>query len=181
MYFFVKLEKSMLEGIEAILLQFTVPDETWLYLNLNDLHVTESPHSERALQVLPFISSAGKRRMTILEMTTAIIEAAHDRRVKGLVIASNPSMIEHRAVITGEVIESHLGMAAISEIQDAVKAFVRIKRLQRMNEDPPIEPNMGIPFSIPELPGLAGQYEPCRDVVIAISDNYCTNTLGRMD
>ena len=87
------IEESVTGGIQAILEQFTVPDKTWIYLNLNDLHVTESPHSDRALQILPFVRSAGKRRMTVLELISTLAAAAADPRVKGLVLAFNDSML----------------------------------------------------------------------------------------
>jgi hypothetical protein len=176
-------EDSVMGGMLAVLEQFTVPDNTWLYLNLNDLHITESPHSERALQILPFVSSAGKRRMTVLELTTTLAAAAADPRVKGLILAFNDSMIEHRAILTGEVIESSLGMGAMTEIQNAIGNFRMAKRSQRMQEkgeDEVVEP----PFMHFDPPGgqepvWIGQplppYHPSQDVVIAISDKYCTD------
>jgi hypothetical protein len=82
-YGVVQIDSSLKETIHAVQRQFTVPERTWLYLNLNDLHITESPHSEKALQLMPFVSSAGKRRMTVLEITTTLRSAAADPRVKG--------------------------------------------------------------------------------------------------
>ena len=166
-YAISKADLSMKESIEAILTQFTVPENTWLYLNLNDLHITESPHSDRALQILPFVSSTGKRRMTVLEMTSTIIDASHDPRVKGLVMAFNPSMIEHRAVLTGEIIESHLGMGALSEIGRSLQFFADAKRMQRKAETPTIEPRR-----TDGERGLVEDYHVSKDVVIAIADNY---------
>jgi len=164
-----KADVSMKDSIEAILAQFTVPENTWLYLNLNELHITDSPHSERALQLLPFVSSQGKRRMTILEITSTLIDAGNDPHVKGLVLAFNPSMIEHRAVLTGEVIESHLGMGALNEIGRAIKFFADIKRIQRKNETPKLEPKLE---NLDE-PETWKQYQVAQDVIVAIADNYC--------
>jgi hypothetical protein len=150
------MEDSVTGGIHAILEQFTVPDKTWIYLNLNDLHVTESPHSDRALQILPFVSSAGKRRMT---------------------------MIEHRAILTGEVIESSLGMGAMTELQNAIGNFRMLKRAQRLQEkgeDEIVEPPF-MNFNPPraDQPVWTGEplppYHPSQDVVIAVSDKYCTD------
>ena len=181
-------ERIMRESVQALLTQFTVPDNTWIYLNLNDLHVTESPHSDRALQIVPFVSSAGKRRMTVLEMTTTITQAAADPRVKGLILAFNESMIEHRAIITGETIESHLGMGVLNELQSAIGIFriaKRAQRLQQKKEGEHVEPPIGEwPASAltsgkkggneeDALVGVEG-YHPSQDVVVAIADNYCT-------
>jgi hypothetical protein len=179
----------MRESIEAVLAQFIVPENTWLYLNLNDLHVTESPHSDRALQIVPFVSSAGKRRMTVLEMTTMITQAAADPRVKGLILAFNDSMIEHRAILTGEVIESHLGMGVLNELQNAIGLFRIAKRNQRFQgkaEDERVEPEIkniqelliasriGKPTEKEvEIITATKKYHPSEDVVLAIADNYC--------
>jgi hypothetical protein len=172
------VEETAKEGVEAILEQFTVPDNTWIYLNLNDLHVTESPHSERALQILPFVSSAGKRRMTVLEMCTALSTASADPHVKGLVLAFNDSMIEHRAILTGEVIESHLGMGVLEELQKAIGHFRMEKRAQRMLEKDEfgiVEPEwVKFPHQVNEE-GVPG-YHPTQDVVIAVADKYCTRS-----
>lgn len=180
----VRIDLSMKESIEAILTQFTVPDNTWLYLNLNDLHITDSPHSERALQIVPFVSSTGKRRMTTLEIATAIFEAARDPRVKGLVLAFNQSMIEHRSILTGEMVESHLGMGVLHELHEALMFFAQAKRLQRKDETPSIEPNYTTDSpeesDIRVISDTDGErsvvYQPSRDVIIAISDNYSINT-----
>ena len=179
-------DEAMRESVQAILSQFTVQENTWLYLNLNDLHVTESPHSERALQILPFVSSAGKRRMTVLEMTTTIAQAASDPRVKGLILAFNESMIEHRAILTGEVIESHLGMGVLNELQNAIGTFRMAKRMQRMQqkkEGEHVEPQFeGVEYAVSVASQEQGEgkerttvdkYHPSQDVVIAVADNYC--------
>jgi hypothetical protein len=180
LYGVAKLDLSLKESIEAILTQFTIPDNTWLYLNLNDLHITDSPHSERGLQIVPFVSSTGKRRMTVLEISTTISEAALDPRVKGLVLSFNQSMIEHRSILTGEMIESHLGMGVIHELHEALMFFAQAKRLQRKDEKPSIEPDYAT--DIPEESDIrvindsenerSVEYQPSRDVIIAISDNY---------
>jgi hypothetical protein len=185
-YAITKTDVTLKESIEAILAQFTVPENTWLYLNLNDLHITDSPHSERALQLVPFVSATGKRRMTVLEMTSTILDAAHDPRVKGLVLAFNQSMIEHRAVLTGDVVESHLGMGALNELGRALKYFADVKKMQRGIESSSVESTPAIQnfpdedtkkseTSTPEekieniLP-----FDLSQDVIIAIADNYCT-------
>lgn len=182
LYLLALIDEALAGGVEAALDQFTVPDNTWIYLNLNDLHVTESPHSERALQLLPFVSSAGKRRMTVFEMTVSLATAAADPRVKGLVLAFNDSMIDHRAILTGEVIESHLGMGVMTELQKAIGNFRIQKRAQRMAEkgenevvEPPYlqintEATQGFVKFGENLP----DYHPSQDVVIAVSDKYCT-------
>ena len=172
-----RIDLTMGDSIDAVLAQFTVPDNTWLYLNLNDLHVTDSPHSDRALQIVPFVSSSGKRRMTVLEMTTTIMEAAADPRVKGMVLSFNQSMTEHRAIVTGEVIESHLGMGVLSEITEALKFFAAVKRMQRQGESPGIEPHTFVDKKTGRqiIKGEEGrEYHPSQDVIIAVSDNYGT-------
>ena len=185
LYMLSLIEESVTGGIHAILEQFTVPDKTWIYLNLNDLHVTESPHSDRALQILPFVSSAGKRRMTVLELISTLAAAAADPRVKGLVLAFNDSMIEHRAILTGEVIESSLGMGTMTELQNAIGNFRMLKRAQRMQEigeDEIVEPPF-MNFNPPraDQPVWTGEplppYHPSQDVVIAVSDKYCTDPI----
>jgi len=187
-YLYTIADETMGQSIQAILAQFTVPDNTWLYLNLNDLHITESPHSERALQIVPFVSSAGKRRMTVLEMITTITQAAADPRVKGLILAFNESMIEHRSILTGEVIESHLGMGVLNELQNAIGTFriaKRAQRLQQKKEGEVVEPQFQGSCSLKVSDRKLGEkeestvvevvdnYHPSQDVVIAIADNYC--------
>ena len=175
------IDDAIGDSIDAILAQFTVPDNTWLYLNLNDLHVTDSPHSDRALQIVPFVSSAGKRRMTVLEMTTTIMEAAADPRVKGMVLSFNQSMIEHRAIVTGEVIESHLGMGVMTEITYALKYFATVKRMQRQGENPGIEPATYVDEKTGHqiIKGDEGRdYHPSQDVIIAVADNYGTSLVA---
>jgi hypothetical protein len=191
-YLYTIADETMGQSIQAILAQFTVPDNTWLYLNLNDLHITESPHSERALQIVPFVSSAGKRRMTVLEMITTITQAAADPRVKGLILAFNESMIEHRSILTGEVIESHLGMGVLNELQNAIGTFriaKRAQRLQQKKEGEVVEPQFQGSCSLKVSDRKLGEkeesavvevvdnYHPSQDVVIAIADNYCKCTL----
>jgi hypothetical protein len=127
---FESVDNYFKDNIQAIRTQFTVPENTWLYLNLNDLHIVDSPHSERALQVVPFVSSAGKRRMTMLELTTSIQDAAMDPKVRGLVLSFNDSIAEHRSVLTGEVIESSLGYGKMEELQAAIDKFARAKQVQ---------------------------------------------------
>jgi hypothetical protein len=185
-YIFSITERTVKDSIKAIVGQFTVPDDTWIYLNLNDLHVTDSPHSERALQLVPFVSSSGKRRMTVLEMVDALSTAASDPRVKGLVLSFNESIIEHRAVLTGEIIESHLGMGALNELRSALMLFRHQKRKQR--ETALVEIQHGL-FSTVE-PSVVGAPSPkdsqvvknetptpysdiSDQVIVAISDNYC--------
>ena len=183
-YTISKTDVALKESIEAILGQFTVPENTWLYLNINDLHITDSPHSERALQLVPFMSSTGKRRMTVLEMTSTIVDAAHDPRVKGLVLAFNQSMIEHRAVLTGDVIESHLGMGALNELGRALKFFSEVKRMQKgIGGVESTTPELKVPTKDTKKPDdstpkeekieSALPYDLSRDVIIAIADNYC--------
>jgi hypothetical protein len=185
-YAVAKTDVSLKESIEAILAQFTVPENTWLYLNLNDLHITDSPHSERALQLVPFVSATGKRRMTVLEMTSTIVDAAHDPRVKGLVLAFNQSMIEHRAVLTGDVIESHLGMGALNELGRALKYFAEVKKIQRgigsssvestpAAQNPPPKETKTSEDSTPKEEKIENiiPYDLSQDVIIAIADNYC--------
>jgi hypothetical protein len=70
--------------------------------------------------------------MTLLEVTETLVAAGMDTRVKGIVLAFNESMIEHRAVLTGEIIESRLGMGALNELCWALQVFVTMKKLQRM-------------------------------------------------
>jgi hypothetical protein len=130
LYAAVAVDDYFKDNVQAILTQFTVPDNTWLYLNLNDLHIIDSPHSERALQVVPFVSSAGKRRMTMLELTNTIQEAAMDPKVQGMVLSFNDSIAEHRSVLTGEVIESSLGYGKLEELQAAIAKFARAKQAQ---------------------------------------------------
>ena len=171
------IDDSAGESIDAILAQFTVPDNTWLYLNLNDLHITDSPHSDRALQIVPFVSSAGKRRMTVLELTATIMEAAADPRVKGMVLSFNQSMTEHRAIVTGEVIESHLGMGVLTEVTHALKYFTTVKRMQRQGESPGIEPRTYVDKNTGHqiIQGDEGrEYHPSQDVLITVADNYGT-------
>jgi len=184
-YIIAALEETAKDGVHAIIELFSVPDNTWLYLNLNDLHVIESPHSERALQIVPFLSSAGKRRMTVLEMTSTLSAAAADPRVKGLVLAFNESIIEHRAILTGEVIESHLGMGVLKELQTAIGKFRLQKRAQRMlqkGENEVVEPpQVQSPGQAVDKFVTIGEdlpvYHPCQDVVIAVADKYCTCAL----
>jgi hypothetical protein len=126
-----RIEDYLEESIQAVFTQFTVPESTWLYLNLNDLHITDSPHSEKALQILPFVSQAGKRRMTVLEIITQLESAAMDPRVQGLILAFNDSVIEHRAILSGEMIESHLGMGVLNEIREAIIKFKFVKKNER--------------------------------------------------
>ena len=185
-YAVTRTDVAFKESIEAILAQFTVPENTWLYLNLNDLHITDSPHSERALQLVPFVGATGKRRMTVLEMTSTIMDAAHDPRVKGLVLAFNQSMIEHRSVFTGDVIESHLGMGALNELGRALKYFSEVKKIQRgigtssvespptAQKFPPAETKKS-EDSTPKVEKVENiiSYDLSQDVIIAIADNYC--------
>ena len=178
-YAAVSIDLSIKDSIEAILAQFTVPENTWLYLNLNDLHIIDSPHSERALQVLPLVSSTGKRRMTMLELTTTIMEAAADPRVKGMILSFNQSIIEHRAVLTGEVIESKLGTGKLEELQMAILKFAAEKNVvyhpavqggannvdgQQQQKQSPIDSQSPIDLS--------------KHCVIAISDNYSIPSLS---
>jgi hypothetical protein len=185
-YFFSITERTVKESIKAIVGQFTVPDDTWIYLNLNDLHITDSPHSERALQLVPFASSSGKRRMTVLEMINAISTAAVDPKVKGLVLSFNESIIEHRAVLTGEMIESHLGMGALNELRAALLQFRRLKQQQRESSLVEVLPSKlatvqpGVvrttsPKDSQSIKiGALTQYSDIPDqVIVAISDNYC--------
>ena len=181
-YVATRTDVALRESIEAVLAQFTVPENTWLYLNLNDLHITDSPHSERALQLVPFVGSTGKRRMTVLEMTSTIVDAAHDPRIKGLVLAFNQSMIEHRPVLTGDVIESHLGMGALNELGRALKYFSEVKKMQRgigspSVESTPVKQAEETTKSTDSTPKEKVEnilpYDLSQDVIIAIADNYC--------
>ena len=123
------IEKWVRKSVLAILGAFSIPENTWLYLNLNDLHVTDSPHADRALQMLPFVPGRGKRRMTTLDITNTIYGAAEDPNVKGLILAFNQSTIEHVAI--GGAVESHLGLATIQEISLAIRNFSSRKKEQR--------------------------------------------------
>ena len=165
-----KIDSSLKEGIVAVLTQFTVPDNTWLYLNLNDLHITESPHSDRAIQLVPFVSSPGKRRMTVLELITTLNDAAQDPRVKGLILSFNESMIEHRAILTGDVVESHLGMAIYTDLHLAFQQFAAAKRIQRRDsKEPDVSKIESAKLGIGQPDS---KYHPSQDIIVAISDSY---------
>ena len=125
--------------------------------------------------------------MTVLEMTSALLDAAHDPRIKGLVIAFNESMIEHRAILTGEVIESNLGMGVLNELRQALSIFRQAKLVQRLAEkggDDSLAPdesdtssNKTIFVSPPESASALAEkgiqsYSPDQDVIIAIADKY---------
>jgi hypothetical protein len=169
-YISEKIDKYLKDSIVAILTQFTVPENTWLYLNLNDLHITESPHSDRAIQLVPFVSSPGKRRMTVLELITTINDAAGDPRVKGLVLAFNESMIEHRAILTGDIAESHLGLAVLTDLHLALQKFAEVKRMQRAMVGAPDVSHQSTQEL--EIGKPNSKYDPSQEVVVAIGDNY---------
>lgn len=132
--------------------------------------------------------------MTVLEMISTLLEAAHDPRIKGLIIAFNESMIEHRAILTGEVIESHLGMGVLNELQKALAVFRAAKLAQKMAEidgveilnvespapNDSVKPSEAVFVTPPEADtelaerGLQ-RYNPDQDVIIAIGDKYSTH------
>lgn len=114
--------------------------------------------------------------MTVLELTATIMEAAADPRVKGMVLSFNQSMIEHRAIVTGEVIESHLGMGVLTEVTHALKYFATVKRMQRQGESPGIEPRTVVDEKTGHqiIQGDEREYHPSQDVIIAVADNYGT-------
>ena len=121
--------------------------------------------------------------MTVFELTSTIFDAAHDPLVQGMVLSFNPSMIEHRAVVTGELGDSHIGMGVLSEICRALNYFSDMKKLQRgiepsgrkpailpgqkLAEEPKVSEN---PTSQDEKP--QSLYDLSKDVLIAIADNY---------
>jgi hypothetical protein len=122
--------------------------------------------------------------MTMLELTTTIMEAAGDPRVKGMIISFNPSIIEHRAVLTGDVVESRLGYAKLDEIQLAIMNFGKEKaifRLQQAQQKQNTNEASGVGQ---QGTGDGQQQEQTRsqfywnqidlskDFIIAISDNY---------
>jgi len=119
--------------------------------------------------------------MTVFEMTVSLASAAADPRVKGLVLAFNESMIEHRAILTGEVVESHLGMGVMKELQNAIGNFRIQKRAQRMavkEENEVVEPPY-LQINTEAIQGFVKfgdnlpDYHPSQDVVIAVADKYC--------
>lgn len=69
--------------------------------------------------------------MTVLEIISQLESAALDPRVQGLILAFNDSVIEHRAILSGEMIESHLGMGVLSEIREAIIKFKFVKKNER--------------------------------------------------
>ena len=157
----------MKKYVAAILDIFSMSDNTWLYLNLNDMHVIESPHSERALQLVPFVRASGKRRMTTFEIVTTLINAAQDPNVKGLILAFNESIIEHRTVL-GQQIDSHLGMGALEEISRAIEYFRLHKHQQRFGSiDDFFVPVPNSSNSQDDIKHLLEKH-----VVVAIADNY---------
>ena len=107
--------------------------------------------------------------MTMLELTTTIMEAAADPRVKGMILSFNQSIIEHRAVLTGEVIESKLGTGKLEELQMAILKFAAEKNVvyhpaannvdgQQQQQQSPVDSQSPIDLS--------------KHCVIAISDSY---------
>lgn len=189
-YLFYLAETTTKDSIKSVSAQFAVPDNTWIYLNLNDLHITDSPHSERALQLVPFISSSGKRRMTLLEVTEMLVAAGMDPRVKGIVLAFNESMIEHRAVLTGEIIESRLGMGALNELCWALQVFVTMKKAQRAEalsqqfsesstnqsaseEGSDLDAKIQLIGSFMDLFPMGSLAHVSEHCAIAVADNYC--------
>ena len=141
--------------------------------------------------------------MTVLEITTTLRRAAADPRVRGLILAFNESVIEHRSILSGEVIESHLGAGVLGEIQQAIANFRREKQAARLHElqdtvDELRAQKDDINRNIDRLLGSGEEknvseendnveiikethdekeddgYDFENNVVIAVADNYCT-------
>jgi len=117
-------------------------------------------------------------------MVTAIMSAAADPHVHGMILAFNDSMIEHRGLLTGEIIESHLGMGVLDELQTAIATFRLMKegqRLQRMADQlqGTVDrlDNEQLALGMKEIPVVSRhdvlERVPLENTVIAISDNYC--------
>jgi len=103
------------------------------------------------------------------------MEAAADPRVKGMILSFNQSIIEHRAVLTGEVIESRLGTGKLEELQTAILKFAAEKSVVYHPAPQGGENNVDEQKQQQEQqtgndsPGTIDLSKYC---VIAISDNY---------
>jgi hypothetical protein len=179
-----ELEKSLTITTATLLAQYVPQDKTWLYLNLNDLHVVDSPHSDRGFQMIPLVGSGGKRRITVLEAVTTIQNAAMDSRVHGMIISFNESTIESRAWMTGGDSESNVGMGVLCELQEAIATFRHIKELQRVQRLLQQGVKEEDIVRDQEIPILSREESldriPTDCTVVAVSDNYCTRLLTRL-
>jgi hypothetical protein len=166
---FVVIDYNFRSSVKALLAQFTVQDNTWLYLNLNDLHVVDSPHSDRGLDALPLVGASRRRRITNLELAAGIKRAAEDPRIKGIVLSFNPSTLDSRY---GGAAETRLGYAAIDELRTALEEFNIRKTLQRAMAGEPVEQPSGETLDKREMdPSI--HYEPCNDVLVCVTDEIC--------
>ena len=176
---FILIDANFRHSVKALLAQYTVPDNAWLYLNLNDLHVVDSPHSGRGFDTIPLVGASRRRRITNLELAAGIRRAGDDPRIKGIILSFNPSTLESRY---GSAAETHLGFAAIGELRSALEEFIIIKTLQRKMEGEEIEPQSAEEFlQMHTATEPFRPYDPSKDVVICVSDDICIYHLELTD